>query len=288
MRFFVQAIATRSIVISSFPAMAQFGDHFEVNDVVTVHSLVRRPEYNGCQGIVVQAGLDRAIIRLLDQTMHEVEYANLRHGIYNMPPQESRFCGLARVPQVPPLPLNNLPPPIVEMEWRSLTHQEQFLANWQRRIRANGDGMWLDRRAQGDVHRYLIIRLSHRMSRYRHNGQAAWAFQGTPLHLIRCGCIFSQGGREQDTPRMPNELGEWWPIIFANVSGDGVLYPSYCPGLAWQQARPWFAHSSRMAIVPTPTPIFEELSDTELIENTWTLLEPTPVYFHTENRPRSR
>ena len=37
MRFFVQAIATRSIVISSFPAMAQ-DRSFQVNDVVTVSS----------------------------------------------------------------------------------------------------------------------------------------------------------------------------------------------------------------------------------------------------------
>ena len=35
MRFFVQGIATRSIVISSFPAMAQ-DRSFQVNDVVTV------------------------------------------------------------------------------------------------------------------------------------------------------------------------------------------------------------------------------------------------------------
>ena len=229
-----------------------------------------RPEYNGCQGIVTQviSGLDRevTIIRLLDQTLHCVETANLRHGIYNMHPQNGGVPGL----QVPPLPLA---PPIVEMEWRSLTHQEQFLANWQREIRANGDGTWLDR-AQGDVYRYLIIRLSYRLSRYRRNRQAAWAFRGTPLHLIRCGCIFSQGGHEQESPLMPNEPGEWWPVIFA-VSEDGVCHPGYCPGLAWQNARPWFAHTTRLAGVENSTghqELMDELSDNEHIENVWTLV----------------
>ena len=58
---------------------------FEVNDVVTVHSLVKRTEFNGCQGIVKEVNPDRTfvVIKLLDEARIRLWTANLRHGVYN-------------------------------------------------------------------------------------------------------------------------------------------------------------------------------------------------------------
>ena len=73
---------------------------------------------------------------------------------------------------------------------------------------------------------------------------------------------------------MPNELGEWWPVIFA-VSEGGVCHPAYCPGLAWQNARPWFAHTTRLAGVENSTghqELMDELSENDNIEDVWELV----------------
>ena len=52
---------------------------------------------------------------------------------------------------------------------------------------------------------------------------------------------------------------QWWPVIWVVV--DGVLKPVYCPGLAWMGARPWEAHSSRMAEVDKPQFVIDSVDD---------------------------
>ena len=49
--------------------------------------------------------------------------------------------------------------------------------------------------------------------------------------------MLSGGGEENEC---------WWPIIVVDLIGDFVAV--YCPGLAWQNSRPWFAHRSRVRI----------------------------------------
>ena len=78
---------------------------------------------------------------------------------------------------------------------------------------------------------------------------------------IRCGRMWSCGGKEQLHPfGYEDATGQWWPIIYQEIepAPDGQT-PAYCPGLAWQNARPWFAHLSRITPVETPGIIIEEL-----------------------------
>ena len=53
----------------------------------------------------------------------------------------------------------------------------------------------------------------------------------------------------QTAPLALNDPGcRWWPCIVAIDSNDTI--PFYCPALAWQRARPWTIHRSRVSIEP--------------------------------------
>ena len=71
----------------------------------------------------------------------------------------------------------------------------------------------------------------------------------------------------------PNAVAQWWPAIFTTHDALAVLLcPSYCPGLAVQHARPWYAHRSNL--VETPGVQIEELPDVALgdLDDGWTLV----------------
>ena len=57
-----------------------------------------------------------------------------------------------------------------------------------------------------------------------------------------------QQKKSQTTPLVQPECGEqFWPCICLNITPNVAgLLPFYCPALAWQNARPWWVHVSRV------------------------------------------
>ena len=252
---------------------------FKVSDVVTVRGLVNRPQFNGCQGKVIHSEPDvpqigRVVIELLDGRHLSVSTANLQHGIYNTAgggghelQDASANSSMMMNMQVAGRSANSL----MMMCWGSENQRVTFQQAWVARINAM-DYVWMQR-AHCNVYLYLIYKLSHVLSHTKRIGQAGWAFRGQPMSAIQCGCVWGQGGHEQEEPLTSHDIaGQWWPLIFV-VTPEGNLYPGYCPGLAWQNARPWYAHASRVRVVETPRVVIEELSEffgSE--ESEWTLL----------------
>ena len=114
---------------------------------------------------------------------------------------------------------------------------------------------------KNDIYLYLMCKLSYILKTKKSIGQAGWAWSGCPVAAIRCGRMWACGGKEQEHPLgFEDDEGQWWPIIFLQIAtGPDGRCPTYCPGLAWQNARPWFAHLSRITPVETPGIIIEEL-----------------------------
>ena len=75
----------------------------------------------------------------------------------------------------------------------------------------------------------------------------------------------------QTAPLALNDSGRWWPCIVAIDSNDTI--PFYCPALAWQRARPWTIHRSRVSIEPgsrtglCPVRAIEDISATSAAHN---------------------
>ena len=265
---------------------------FKVSDVVTVHGLVNRAEFNGCQGKVTISEPDvpqtgRVVIELLDGRCISVSTANLQHG-YNTQVAALASGGSSQDASANSSMMMNMqvavsvagrsssqdasanwPNSLMMMCWGSESQQVLFQQAWVARINAM-DFVWLQR-ACCNVYLYLIYKLQHVLKNTKRIGQAGWALYGQPLSAIRCGCVWGQGGHEQEVPLTSHEPGEWWPLIFV-ISPDGILYPCYCPGLAWQNARPWYAHASRVRVVETPGVVIEELGTDSESETEWSLI----------------
>ena len=113
---------------------------------------------------------------------------------------------------------------------------------------------------------YLILKLAQLIRRGNRIGQAAWSFQPRQVRDLHYGYVWGHGGHEQET-ELPTSGSvadimaagsQWWPVIW--VYNDGVKVPVYCRGLAWMNARPWYAHRTRLQEVETPGVITEEWS----------------------------
>lgn len=71
-----------------------------------------------------------------------------------------------------------------------------------------------------------------------------------PSHCIAC-LVWADGTHSQSTSLTAPLPGEqWWPCIILDVEPTSAgLVPFYCPALAWQDARPWAVHISRVRSV---------------------------------------
>ena len=155
-------------------------------------------------------------------------------------------------------------------EWVLIEQQAVLEREWVLRVAANDP--WVLQSARNDVWYYLILRLAQLIRRGNRIGHIAWSFQPRQVRDLHYGYIWAHGGHEQETPLLMNSMAEimaaghrWWPVIWLDVGGR-MLVPAYCPGLAWMDARPWFAHCTRLREVETPGVIIEELdSDWEII-----------------------
>ena len=122
----------------------------------------------------------------------------------------------------------------------------------------------------------MILKLAQLLRVGNKVGQPGWMFKSRQVKAIHYGVLWGHGGKEQESP-LPTDAAQireagsqWWPIIWVEpVCGNPPIdrLPVYCPGLAWQNARPWYAHPSRVQKVETPGVIIEELDDYEVIEN---------------------
>ena len=268
-----------------------------VGDEVVVAGLINQTRYNGCQGVVTKLVYsepeDKCEIRLaIDpegprplkekeekriilkmRCVRPVAGLQLQRRASGAPGPEPRepcpepplrqpraFTALA-----PPPPsagqssteyLNHSP--IRTMLWGS-ADQKAFEQVWVQRI-AVQDCAWLER-AKRDVWMYLILKLAELLRINNKVGTVAWSFHKQVKHL-HYGYVWAHGGREQRQPLSANVMEDghqWWPVIWVEM--DGVLKPVYCPGLAWMGARPWEAHSSRMAEVDKPQFVIDSVDD---------------------------
>ena len=150
-------------------------------------------------------------------------------------------------------------------EWVLIEQQAVLEREWVLRVAANDP--WVLQSVRNDVWYYLILKLAQLIRRGKRIGQAAWSFQPRQVRDLHYGYVWSHGGKEQAT-EFPTSGSvadimaagsEWWPVIWVDVVG--VRLPVYCPGLAWMNARPWYAHRTRLWEVPTPSAINEEEFD---------------------------
>ena len=136
------------------------------------------------------------------------------------------------------------------------------------RIHAQGDGECI-KQAGGNVFVYLVLKLAARlrMRANKPNGPAAWEFSTKRVTDLHCGYLWSHGGSEQQTELSFESQAsilaggsQWWPVIWVDVFGGiGILIPVHCPGLAWQNARPAWAHRSRLQEVDRPQAMIDSL-----------------------------
>ena len=91
-------------------------------------------------------------------------------------------------------------------------------------------------------------------------GQASWQFasavnvEGGLVDAVIC----ASGTRssDQETPLRPDENGVslWWPCVVSLYPDYRGLHAFYCPVLAYNKSRPWYAHPSRVFAAVTPAP----------------------------------
>ena len=133
--------------------------------------------------------------------------------------------------------------------WMKSTH-EAFLRKWEGQIMVN-DPDWFER-AGKNVDLYLRLRLRNMLETTRQVGQAGWTFDSHDACIFAFMYADASSCETQCIPYTGIVTGResWWPVIVVDVPGE--LVPVYCPGLAWQKARPWWVHRSRVFIVATP------------------------------------
>ena len=133
---------------------------------------------------------------------------------------------------------------IPPMAWGS-ANPVSFLNHWARRI-AVQDPLGFTQCGQ-DPHVYLVTKLFQTLSIIKRPGFYGWQFlTAGPSRCIQC-FVYCDGARgrltELGTPTSGFET--WWPCIV--IWEENTLELAfYCPALAWQNARPWGVHVSRL------------------------------------------
>ncbi len=177
----------------------------------------------------------------------------------------------------------------------SLETKSYFLERWSQRIQLEDPTGW--KACGGDVYTYLLKKLEHRVEMTK-PGKAGWAMHAALASgQLRQGVIWCDGCSEANQTSVRSSFGggeSWWPALFP-VSHvlqphSDELVPMYCPALAWQNARPWWANSDRLwffddhsfafasspdttVIIETPGPVIEELAsevdDASSVSSSW-------------------
>ena len=95
---------------------------------------------------------------------------------------------------------------------------------------------------------YLIKKLFQTSKTIRKPGEyghQCWA--AGPSNCVPA-FVWADGSQQQQLTeygtQQLTEYAKWWPCIV--LVCDGKVWPFYCPALAWQRARPWGVHPSRV------------------------------------------
>ena len=126
---------------------------------------------------------------------------------------------------------------------------------------------------EANVYQYIERRLRWVLLNVPKVGQAGWSFRTDDAGCWTWAIIWTDAGssQRQATPVEDSIGGErWWPAIVADIPELDIL-PVYCPGLAWQSARPWFVHRSRVQFLPQDAPWIFPDEDEE--DAPWIFLE---------------
>ena len=91
---------------------------------------------------------------------------------------------------------------------------------------------------------YLESKLRIILHEKRSIGMAGWAWRGQGVLCQGFLRVWECTDKSQQSPYVDGEIFDWWPIIWLE-NGD-IVVPMMCPALAWQNARPWSAHISRV------------------------------------------
>ena len=130
------------------------------------------------------------------------------------------------------------------MEW-GVASEQDFLNKWMKQA------LWNDPVGHGgcnDIFDYLMKKVSSVVMTVKKPGHNGWQFRGANGGQCIACLVWANGTHEQSTTLTTPHVGEqWWPCIVLNIAPtpDGKV-PFYCPALAWQNARPWDVHISRV------------------------------------------
>ena len=169
------------------------------------------------------------------------------------------------------------------MDWglRASETKAAFYESWKHEIARNGDAQLLCA-SDHDVHMYLYNAVKDVMSTKSWKGLCSgpgtqWA-SAAPANTV-AALLWSDGSRgSQESPLDEGSQAgcRWWPCVV--VPSDQTQKAFYCPGLAWNRARPrWAAHQTRLRLVawlapggahdepPTPPPVAPPVFNTSTV-----------------------
>ena len=129
-----------------------------------------------------------------------------------------------------------------------------FYDEWSGTICMHDRMFWTNQRlnaGESDVYQYLQLKLRQVLNQVRRVGQAGWSFRQSDMKSITNCLVWADGTHCQETPlTLPSSNERWWPcIVLMDDSAHLDLKPFYCPALAWQNARPWYVHVSRICYI---------------------------------------
>ena len=146
---------------------------------------------------------------------------------------------------------------IVRLPANLVAHCDAIADAFTNQARKVDSRTWTQMQSDASIHDYMAHKLKEGLAFWRSPGQAAWAWRATVS--LRKGFIFTDGTSQTTscTPYSTPQIGDrWWPCIFGDPTSNGLV-PYYCPALAWQNGRPWFAHGSRLFEAWAPPFVFE-------------------------------
>ena len=131
----------------------------------------------------------------------------------------------------------------------SFEDQDSFLERWAEQIatmdNSGGNSLWI----------WLLCRVrqvvatARQPSRNMYFGSPALANQFLFFQPVGAVCWTDGRRGTQQLPRRREEVeSRWWPCLVVVREGD-CWWPFYCPALAWQWARPWSIHRSRVFLL---------------------------------------
>jgi len=100
-----------------------------------------------------------------------------------------------------------------------------------------------------DPHVYLIKKLFQTLETVRRPGSYGHQFWTAGPSSCVPAFVWADGSPQQLTEYGTQQLTEyamWWPCIVLVCDAQTPVLPFYCPALAWQQARPWGVHVTRV------------------------------------------